>query len=353
MPSTRAIGMLRRYVVLALLLVSVILIGGSGAAASTPPSPSWNGDFSTGDWSQYDDCRSNHVNGIFPGYYAIDTLSGHQGSHPCGRSLAPLLSDVAPPAGFAYTGKFTVGPSATTGQAGQRTLDTLWPDNTASQGKSRAYQGASAWYRDEEYFPQGFTPIANSNWNWTFEIHNWPNKGGTPDVACGLDTATSTGMSPYTDGVGHGTRLSCRVVGGASPANPIDSYSSSSWFRNPDVRYAYPVGVASVQLRRWYDLVLHVKWSWQQDARNGCTDPSSRTGCFEWWVDGTKVAAWSGPTLLYYQDNNSNVSGATPGPGQGYLQTGYYRSMTGTTTVSVYHAATMIGPTAASIGELM
>ncbi len=334
---------------------------------SPTPTPAWSGDFSTGDWGQYDDCLSRHVDGVWPTYYTIERASSSLPLGPTGCSSSrgtptPPNTETGPvPPGFKYAAKFTVDSGAVVpGEAGQRTLDTLWPADTPSQGKTQAYQGASTWYRDETYFPSGFQAVPNSDFNWTFEIHNWPDGFGDAMVSCGLDTTTTAAMTPYSDGVGgSSTRYSCRVLGGGSPSNPIDArssgavrlYTSASWYKNPDVKWTYLAGVKSIETAHWYDMVFHVKWSWQQDSKNGCTDPSSATGCFEWWVDGTKVAAWSGPTLLYYADNNSDYSGATPGPGQGYMDTGYYRDGSATTTESVYHGATMVGSTAASIGE--
>jgi hypothetical protein len=335
--------------------------GSDSGSPSPKPSPSWNGDFSTGDWSQYDDCRSHHMDGVFPTYYTIvrANTSLPFGSFSCSSTGALPNQETGPtPPGFGYAAKYTVDANATTSAAGQRTLDTLWANDDPTLGKSRAYQGATTWYRSQQYFPADFKPIPNNDWNWTYEIHQWPDGFGIPFLSCGIDTTNSSTMGPTSDGAGTGERFSCRIAGGGSPANPIDAtdstgakmYSSASWFKNPDVRYTYQVGVKQIQRLHWYDFVFRIKWSWQQDSRNGCTDASSTTGCFEWWIDGTKVASWSGPTLEYYGDNNRNISGATPGPGQGYLDHGYYRSTAGTWSTSVYHGATMLGPTAASIG---
>jgi hypothetical protein len=326
------------------------------------PNPSWRGDFSTGDWSQYDDCRSHHMDGVYATYYTVSRASAASpfGAFSCSGSGARPNQETGPtPSGFAYAGKFTVDSSSTTGAAGQRTLDTLWPQDSPSTGKTKAYQGATTWYRDDQYFPADFRPVADSDWNWTYEVHNWPDNFGDADLSCGVDTTTSVLPGPFTDGGGNGERLSCRVLGGGSPTNPIDArtstgarkYGSGNWYTNPDVRWTDPIGVRQIQRGHWYDLTFKIKWSWQQDARSGCTDPSSATGCFEWWVDGTKVASWSGPTLLYYADNNTDLSGSTAGAGQGYLDHGYYRSTSATWRASVYHGATMIGPTAASVGQ--
>jgi hypothetical protein len=326
----------------------------------------WNGDFSTGDWGQYDDCRSLHMDGVWPTYYTIvksvDSLAlGPIGCSSTKSNPTPPNVEVGPVLpGFKYAGKYTVGPgSVVSGEAAQRTLDTLWPNGSPSTAKTKAYQGMNVWYRDAVYFPSNFVPIANNDFNWTYEIHNWPDGYGDAMLSCGVDTTTSVGVSPTSDGVGTGTRFSCRMLGGGSPSNPIDArnsagsklYTSANWATNPDVKYTYVAGIKALGLAQWYDMTFHIKWSWQQDGKNACTDSTSVSGCFEWWINGTKVTSWSGPTLLYYGDNNSDDTVITAGPGQGYMDHGYYRSGSGTNTTSVYHAATVIGPTAASIGE--
>jgi hypothetical protein len=174
-------------------------------------------------------------------------------------------------------------------------------------------------------------------------------------VTCAIVTTTGS-YGPFSDGASSGTggRYSCRVIGGASPTYPIGNYVTGNWSSDPDVRWAWFVGLNPVPYNQWIDSVWHVKWSWQQDTRNGCTDTTSTTGCFEWWVNGQKVATYSGPTLFYYADNGTGTGAG--GPGQAYLQHGYYRpddAWTGYTQpqVQLYHASTMIGPTPTSIGE--
>jgi hypothetical protein len=282
------------------------------------------------------------------------------------------------PSGWTYAARYTVGPeSSVSGQPGQRTLDTLWATDpgtcwpgpcadgpsTWSLGKSRGYQGSMMWYRDQLYLPSNFQPLANSDWNTVFELHNYPDNNsagnGVADANVICDITTTTGAyGPWDDGATSGARYSCRVAGGGSPSSPIDSYSSSTWPNNPAVKWAYFVGLNPVPLGQWIDSVWYVKWSWQQDSKDGCTDSTSVTGCMEWWVNGTKVASWSGPTLYYY----ANDGWSHAGPGQAYLQHGYYRNSSGTTTAGnaasstasttqVYHGGTMDGLTAAAIGE--
>jgi hypothetical protein len=242
-----------------------------------------------------------------------------------------------PPPGFKYAAQYTVGPDSTNGSAGQRALDGNWPaKKPGTTGKTLAYQGADTWYRDMLYLPSDFTPYPNQDWNFVYELHHYPDDYGDANVACATMT-TKGSAGPWSDGGTSPERLSCRVIGGGSPAHPITGYSSATWPQNPDTRYKWFIGLDPLPRGRWIDLVFHVKWSYSGD------------GLFEWWVDGKKVAAYSGPNLYYYSDNGTGSAG----PGQAYLQHGYYRPGDGTSTVRVLHAGTMVGKSAAALGEAL
>jgi Polysaccharide lyase len=223
------------------------------------------------------------------------------------------------------------------GEAGDRTLTTLWPDGKAgTTAKTRGYQGADSWYRDEVYFPAGFQATRGTDWNWLYELHNYPDSAGDSNLALGVVMDSSDGGGAQNAG-----RLSTMVLGGGSPANPIDNYARTGWAKDPDARSGWIIGPA-MQTGRWYDFVWHVHWDYRLGG----------SGLVEEWINGAKVGSYSGPTLWYYANNGTGSAG----PGQTYLQHGYYRptdSEAGYSqpTVTVYHAATMIGPSAASIGE--
>jgi hypothetical protein len=280
--------------------------------------PSWNGDFSTGDWSQYNSYVDSHMDGVWPRDFAI-------------------VRNPAPP-GFEYAARYTVGRSSVVpGEAGQRALDALWPGGAdPASGSSRAYQGADTWYRDALYVPSSFRAAPNQDWNSVYELHNWPDTAGDANVNCAIVT-TRGAADPWHDGGSSAERLSCRISGGGSPAHPIDGYGSSTWPENPDTRWTWFVGLDPVPRDRWIDLVWHIAWSWT-------------AGRATWWVDGVKRGSWKGPTLFYYADDGT---GHGAGPGQAYLTHGYYRPGDGTGTAEVYHGATMVGPTAESVGKLL
>ena len=304
------------------------------------PRPSWNGDFSTGDFLQYDSFKYGNVDGNPADYSLVTAL------HP------PGISPAGGPFHYAFratvrSGRGSVVPQ----QPGERTLTTLWPADNPRDGKSRGYQGADTWYRDEIYFPAGFQPSRNTDFNWVFELHNAPDDAGDAMLECGIDTSSGP-RGPYSDGGGSGPnsspeRFSCRVFGGGSPAHPFDGYDSTNWSQNPTVHWAYLIGLTNVPSDTWLDMVWNVHWDWRSMHSGG-------QGAMRWWINGRLVGTYVGPTLLYVTRGEGGV--ATHGGNQAYLQTGYYRPDDAEAgypqpTASVFHAATMIGPTAQSIGE--
>jgi hypothetical protein len=146
-------------------------------------------------------------------------------------------------------------------------------------------------------------------------------------------------------------RLSTRVMGGGDPAYPIDqTYCNQSAgcgqgaYWDPDAVWKWMMG-PTLQYGHWYSFVWHVHWDWRSLASGG-------QGLLEYFIDGTKIGTYSGPTLFYYANNGSGSAG----PGQAYMEEGFYRPLDSQAgyaqpTVQVYHAASMLGPTAASIGE--
>jgi hypothetical protein len=225
---------------------------------------------------------------------------------------------VTPPSGFTYAGRYQLNASSDTSSAGYRSLDSLWPNTTPSAGKTKGYQGADEWYRTEIYFAPGFTPTANSQWNWFYELHNWPS-------GASFNSNLKANLSMTIDTT-HSSDIAMRVMGGGTPASPADTANnfSSHWYYGPVMTTGH-----------WYDMVWHIHWDYTSN------------GSMTWWLDGTQEVAFSGPTLYYM--NNNNLGGA--GPSQAYLQHGIYTGTTPTGNEYVYQAGTMIGPTAASIGE--
>jgi hypothetical protein len=295
---------------------------------------SWNGDFSTDDWSQYNNSPAYHPDGNSADY--------------------GLVSGPTPP-GFAHAFEATTTSgtgSIVSGEDGERTLLDLFPEDggTGSTGLTHAYQGASTWYRDEIYFPASFQPSRNSDFSWVYQLHNYPDSEGDAMLQCGVDTGSDP-YGPFSDGGGVGAnpspeRFSCRIFGGGSPTYPFNKYTSANWYKNPAVDWDYIVGLHTVPTGQWLDMVWHIDWDWRSTASGG-------QGGMQWWINGQQVGSYAGPTLLYL----SNAPGySAGGANQAYLTDGYYRDTDADAgyaqpTASVYHGATMLGPTAASIGE--
>jgi Polysaccharide lyase len=275
----------------------------------TGGSPTWVGDFEQGGLSQWDGRDGNRS--------ALD------------RYFRTVTSPAAPGSRFAFAA--TVDPQASSGDVGHRSLLYLYPDDVASQNKTGAYEGSERWYRTLVYFPGDFRPAPDTTWNWIVEWHNWPNGPCCANLAVTIDT---------TDG---GERLSLRSMGGGTPSRPFDD--STTAFDNPSAHVDTYVGDASLDRGHWYELVTHVKWS---------ADPSK--GLVEWWVDGRQVVSTRTSTLFWYADNNENIAGQTPGPGQAYYMEGYYRptklpsGATDLSSATVFHDGARIGPTRDSVG---
>ncbi len=127
------------------------------------PFPSWNGDLSTGNWSQYDSRPDNHPDGR-PRTSRSSTARPRRALRMPGRSpsaRAPIASS----------------------EAGTRALTTLWPnDSNPAAAKSRAYEGADSWYRDAFYLPASFCPAPGTDWNWLWEMHNYPDGPGDANL---------------------------------------------------------------------------------------------------------------------------------------------------------------------------
>ncbi len=287
------------------------------------------------------------MDGVWPDDYALITRD----SGPAGPESARYSGScsVRPPSGVSHAARFTVSSHSTVpGEPGQRALDTLWPDRgDGSTGKTRAYQGAESWYRDMVLFPPGFEPTSDTDWNWVYQLHNFPDHVAVPN----LSLSVVMDQSDRRRGPRNGARLSTRIIGGGSPAHPIDAigsggerlYTASTYRNNPEVCWDWIVG-PELETGRWYEFVWQVRWDWRSTADGG-------SGLVRCLVDGALVGSYAGPTLFYYADRGGGRTGA----GQAYLQHGYYRPTDAEAgyeqpTSTIYHAGTMIGPTAASIG---
>jgi hypothetical protein len=236
--------------------------------------------FETGDFSQW------------------DQLDGNLGAKD---RYFKLLRRPAPVFEGRYSFQSTVDSGAVDPrEAGQRTMVLVFPSRVPSSSRTRAYEGAEAWYRTHVYFPRSYKPSPDNGWNFVAQWHNWPDGVCCPNVILSVDTS-------------HGCEaLSLRAMGGGDARHPVER-SSVIEERNPAGQLKWFVGDPTLLRDHWYDSVVHVKWSYL----------ASR-GYVEWWLDGHLIASQSIPTLYWYDDDNS-ASGRTPGPGQAYYMEGLYR----------------------------
>jgi hypothetical protein len=200
------------------------------------------------------------------------------------------------------------------------------------------------------YFPESFHATSDTDWNWVYELHQFPEPAGAANLALSV-VMNAADLPAGHEHARNQARPSTRILGGGSPQHPIDLtdassgplYTSATCMNNPDVRRHWIVG-PRLRRERWYDFVWHVPWDWRSNTAGG-------QGLVERFLDGHELGSYRGSTLFFYANNGTGAAG----PGQAYLQHGYYRptdSVAGYAqpTISVYHAATMIGPSAAAVG---
>jgi hypothetical protein len=270
---------------LLVLLGAVFLIGSGAALAAThagkghskPSRPLWTGGYESGDFSQW------------------EQLDGSTDGNDFSLVKNPVTQGD-------YAFKSTVdSASVVPGEAGQRSMVLLFPENDASQNVTGAYEGSQRWYRNYIYFPRNFQPSPDTAWNWLVQWHNWPNGPCCSNLEVTVDTS------------GGGERLSLQVMGGGDEEHPVENNDIITE-KNPAGHLDMFVGDNHLRRGHWYESVTHVNWS---------ADPEK--GRVQWWLDGHRVVSKKMSTLYWYGDNNSNYTGATPGPGQAYLMEGYYR----------------------------
>jgi Polysaccharide lyase len=173
--------------------------------------------------------------------------------------------------------------------------------------------GQDNWVHFRMMLPAGYQPTPGE-WNIFNEFHNnsdfisYYNSGSIgweyPEIA--LYVTNYTGDVPH---------LMYRVRGGIDGASNFDG---------SDVLVP-----AQLQLNHWYDIMLHIVWS-----------PTSTTGLFEWWLDGTKIASLHRPTLWQRPDGSTD---------QVELELNNYRQHT-TYNSTVYYSKLKTGPSQASVG---
>jgi hypothetical protein len=256
---------------------AAVALAGTGKGHPSQPRALWSGNYESGDFSQW------------------EQLDGSVGGDDFRLVKRPVTQGR-----YAFRSRVDSG-SVVPGEAGQRSMVLLFPENVPSENVTGAYEGSERWYRNYIYFPRHFRPSPDTAWNWLVQWHNWPNGPCCSNLALTVDT---------TDG---GERLSLRVMGGGDAQHPVENNDIITE-ENPAGHLDMFVGDQRLRRGHWYESVTHVNWS---------ADPGK--GAVQWWLDGRRIVSKRMSTLYWYDDNNPNFAGATPGPGQAYYMEGYYR----------------------------
>jgi hypothetical protein len=217
----------------------------------------WRGDFETGSFSQW-------------GCGVQEKLSGRAtvASSPLRQGRYAARFEVR-------SGDNNVAGSGT----GERT------EACATQAQSDGFEGHENWWAWSTYFDPSFSP-STSAWNY---FTQWHHTG--PTGQANLAFASS------------GNLITFRVCNGSDPSHPTCKTTTID---------------SSRQNGRWYDFVVHVKWS-----------SNSSIGLVEVWENAKQVIPLTHTATLY--------------PSQGsYFKQGYYRSAT-TNTAITYEDGARVG----------
>jgi hypothetical protein len=327
-----------------------------------PTSPTWQASYdgSPGSWGAGSNgCDNFEGDSSYTGWWGFD---GNASGSNSGGYIGGFGWGAAAPSSATRYFSFTNGSSAsspafsgqaanlyvdsgatTSGEVDQRSDLEQCPIDPAGSipvddSASGAYQGNSAWYRFEVYFPSDYAPVAGTSFNWVYEFHNYPNDGTCcANVSAGVVTDTEDGGPASSTG-----RFSLRILGGGSPSNPIPpgtnmgsasvapTYGGAvSWLKGP-----------TLTLSHWYDVLLHVNWNY------------TSSGSLTYYLDGTQVGTYNGPTLYYLKSSSGSVSNDA-GPGNDFEMVDNYREMPTPATWnpdSIIHDEDMWGPSETSVG---
>ena len=147
----------------------------------------------------------------------------------------------------------------------------------ASQAATGGGEGREAWYAWSTYLPADLAPLPSHTWNVFTQFHQTGRDHCSPNVALQINTRARP------------ARIRLAVRGGTLDVATCRPGGHAAWDTVRAVR------------RRWYDFVLHVRWS---------ADP--QRGLVELFVNGRRVVAPARLATLYR--------------GQGvYAKQGFYR----------------------------
>jgi Polysaccharide lyase len=270
-------------------------------ALPPPPLPSslfFNGDFNTGDLSQWNDFHDAHLSRTPPGIQVVSS---------------PSVSGAA--------AKVNVIQAPDTSQWGDATY--LW-EGSGSNAYSLPYlqNGRTTWFRFQVAFPDGtnpafpgkFTPASGA----ISLIEEWhTNPGIVPNAYSsfiGLDHSGGPGGRPS---------LIFQTRGGAGEGEMHRYYQTDGAQQTAANRQA-------LKYNHWYDIVTRITFG-----------PTAQTGSIEWYVDGVAQTPANVPTIAVA------ANGSVPGLGH---QIGHYRGPSHPGLDVIYIDGLMVGPTRSSLG---
>jgi len=253
---------------------------------TTPPPPSgtvlFRGDYETGNFAQWAEPQSACTGGG----YSVSNV---------GNSCDSILS--APVHQGSRAAQFQISPHTSAAATAERA------EVYASVAQTGGYEGQEWYYAWSTLFPAagnplGFWPSA-ANWN---VFTDWHNPGGcNSNIQLGIN---ATGALPYL-------------------YFEDDNFASGNCSSPSSMLYT---NLGNLQYDRWYDFVVHVKWS-----------RSASVGFVELWLDGVKVVP------LTYRQTMADVAGASV-----YWKQGFYRSAFGGLNTA-YHDGARRGDTLAAV----
>lgn len=279
-------------------------VGGTAPPPPPPPPPPpsglyFNGDFETGNLSQFNDFHDAHLNRVPPGFQVV-----------------------ARPDGGGYMARVNVQDGPDTSTYGD--LAMLWEGNGGNAYSLPYLQlGQTTWFRldflipnnTDSRYPGSYRPDPGA-----FGImHTWHTNPGV------VPTAYSTNMGPFGGGgVGNTSDPAClrlHVRGG-----PGEGIATGATFYQTDGAAQTQANRKPLKFNHWYSSVIKLKFG---------TDAS--TGHVEWYVDGV------------LQVNASVATYPSGGGGLGH-EAGLYRGPTKPGLEVVYIDNMRSGPTRESVG---
>jgi hypothetical protein len=153
------------------------------------------------------------------------------------------------------------------------------------------------WYRFRLHFASDYKPTPGTQ-NTLFEFHNDPTTVNDGKAHGGDPYSPWMGVSGNGGGSCSGSPLLCTAWGSGPYYLEFHNAGGNDWtsYGQPGNYDRYFQG-PQLQLDHWYDIVAHYVWA------------ADSTGIMQYWVDGTQVVNFSGPTL--YLRTNGTWSYAT------------------------------------------